>query len=177
MVDFRDLERFAKGISRGFHPAVSINVNRSEVGLLMMLSEEKRRPFKHYGSRLHMEKSSFSYIVDLLVLKELVIKVEDENDKRRKSIELTQQGKSIVDELKTQHQTYVNEKLSVFSKEELKELEEAVKVVKKLGEKLRQVNEREHDDRGHRDDLHRSDHPKGPRRPPMEYRGPRREHK
>ena len=85
MVDFRDLERFAKGISRGFHPAVSINVNRSEVGLLMMLSEEKRRPFKHYGSRLHMEKSSFSYIVDLLVLKELVIKVEDENDKRRKS--------------------------------------------------------------------------------------------
>lgn len=155
MLDFKSLERFSKRLSRGFHPTVNVKVNRTEVQLLMMLQKDKDMPFKHYGSRLHMEKSSFSYIVDLLVLKDLVVKVEDEADKRRKTLELTDKGVELVNELEQQHKTYIDEKLSVFSEEEREELKNAVSVIHELGKKLKGNDKGDHMRRRHHDGPHR----------------------
>lgn len=132
------LERFHKDVKRDFHPAVTTKINRSEMDLLLVLNEVPNQPFGFYGHHIHLEKSSFSYIVDLLVLKELVVKVEDENDKRRKTLELTNKGKNIVQELQTQYETYYQNRIGIYSKEELKELEEAVIVIKKLSKKMKE---------------------------------------
>lgn len=154
MLDFKELERFAMGIKRGFRPSVSIKVNKSEVDLLMLVSRKPDRSFREYGRRIHLEKSSFSYIVDLLVLKELVVKVEDEEDKRRKTLRITEKGEDLVKELGKQRDDYINEVLSVLSKDEKEELEKAVATVKKLNGKIRETR---HNDRRH----HREEFPKG----------------
>ena len=89
-------------------------------------------------SYIHLEKSSFSYVVDLLVLKELVISVEDENDKRRKTLELTSKGKKIVEELNNQYEEYYTRRMSIFSEEEINELKESMVVIKRLSKKMKE---------------------------------------
>ncbi|GEM_PF-1855663 len=131
------LERFHKDVKRDFHPAVTTKINKSEMDLLLVLNEMPNQPFGFYGHHIHLEKSSFSYIVDLLVLKELVIKIEDENDKRKKTLELTSKGREIVHELTTQYEDYYQKRISIYSKEELKQLEDAVSVIKVLSRKMK----------------------------------------
>lgn len=131
------LERFHRDVKRDFHPAVKTKINRSEMDLLLVLHEVPNQPFRFYGHHIHLEKSSLSYIVDLLVLKELVIKIEDVNDKRKKTLELTSKGLDIVHELISQYDEYYQKRISIYSKEELMKLKEAVSVIKVLSKKMK----------------------------------------
>jgi len=131
------LERFHKDVKRDFHPAVTTKINRSEMDLLLVLNEVPDQPFGFYGHHIHLEKSSFSYIVDLLVLKELVEKVEDQDDKRKKTLVLTKKGKKIVEELEKQYEEYYTKRISIFSEEELVALEQSVAVIKRLSKKMK----------------------------------------
>ena len=131
------LERFHKDVKRDFHPAVSTKINRSEMDLLLILNEVPNRPFRFYGHHIHLEKSSFSYVVDLLVLKGLLVKSEDVNDKRKKMLELTSKGQEIVRELNTQYDDYYEKRINIYSEEELKQLKEAVAVIKILSKKMK----------------------------------------
>ena len=131
------LERFHKDVKRDFHPAVTIKINKSEMDLLLVLNEVPKQPFRFYGRHIHLEKSSLSYIIDLLVLKELVIKIEDVNDKRKKTLELTSKGLEIVEELNTQYDDYYKNRISIYSEEELVKLKEAVAVIKVLSKKMK----------------------------------------
>ena len=131
------LERFHKDVKRDFHPAVTTKINKSEMDLLLILHEKPNQPFKFYGHHIHLEKSSLSYIVDLLVLKELVIKVEDVDDKRKKTLELTSKGLKIVQELVSQYDDYYKKRISIYSEEELLKLKEAISVIKVLSKKMR----------------------------------------
>jgi DNA-binding MarR family transcriptional regulator len=165
MLDFKELERFSRDMKRGFRPHVSEKVNRSEVDLLMLVSRDPNQSFRRYGKHIHLEKSSFSYIVDLLVLKGLVVKIEDEEDKRRKTLEITEKGEALVKELGQQRDAYIEKRLSIFTKEEIDELENVVKVTEKYGEKLRKAFPYE-DERPHR----------RKRQPDLEYRSHHRHH-
>lgn len=131
------LERFHKDVKRDFHPETTIKINGSEMDLLLVLNEVPNQPFGFYGHHIHLEKSSFSYVVDLLVLKGLVEKEEDELDRRRKTMILTPSGKAIVNELNKQYDAYYQNRMSIFSEEELNELKEAVELIKGLSRKMK----------------------------------------
>lgn len=141
------LERFHKDIQRDFRPEVSIKINKSEMDLLLVLNEVPDRPYGFYGHHIHLEKSSFSYVVDLLVLKGLVIKIEDGEDRRRKSLQLTPKGISLLNEITNQYEEYFQKAMSVFTTEELVDLENAVETIRKLSKKFRDqldLNDRRH---------------------------------
>lgn len=131
------LERFHKDVIKDFRPETSVKINRSEMDLLLVLSEVPNRPFGFYSRHIHLEKSSFSYIVDLLVLKGLVEKEDDELDRRKKTLILTKSGCNIVAELNTQYDTYYNKRMSIFSDEELKDLHQSLVIIKGLSRKMR----------------------------------------
>lgn len=80
------------------------------------------------------DKSSMTYQIDGLVKRELVKRVEDENDRRNKRIFLTEKGK----ELQTMLQSWVAElyEQSVTGIDE-KELDTALAMVKKMNENLK----------------------------------------
>lgn len=148
------LERFHKDVKREFRPSTSVKINRSEMDLLLVLSRVAEKSFRFYGRHIHLEKSSFSYVVDLLTLKDLVSKEENEQDKRRKSLKLTSKGEQIVNELKEQYEAYYENRMSIFNSDELTELETAVKTIDELSQKLR----RHMDSKGERDELKRHKH-------------------
>lgn len=131
------LERFHKDVKRDFHPATSIKINRSEMDLLIILNEVPNKSFKFYGHHIHLEKSSFSYVVDLLAIKGFVIKEEDELDKRKKTLVLTEAGKNIVNELNHQYEAYYQQRMSIFNETELSELKKAVKTIDAMSKKLK----------------------------------------
>lgn len=138
MSDYKEFERFSRDLKRGLKPAVSVKVNKSEVDLLMLVSRMPNHPFRHYARMIHLEKSSFSYVVDLLVLKGLVEKVEDPEDKRRKSLVITDKGNELVKELGKERDEFISNRLSVLTDEEKVELDQALETVKRLGEKIRE---------------------------------------
>lgn len=147
------LERFHKDVKRDFHPETTIKINRSEMDLLIILNEVPNKSFRFYGHHIHLEKSSFSYVVDLLVLKGLVTKEEDEFDKRKKTLNLTENGKNTVDELNKQYEAYYQRRMSIFNEKELSKLKEAVKLIDGMSKKLKKFidsdDNKEHFDRHH----------------------------
>ena len=74
--------------------------------------------------------------MDLLETKELVEKVDNVEDKRKKTLKLTVKGSNTVEGLEVQHHEFMQERLRIFSKEELSELKNAVETVERLGKKL-----------------------------------------
>lgn len=135
-INFRVLEKFSKDIERGFRPEVESKLNRNEVELLFLVKHKPNMPFREYGHILHLEKSSFTYLVDLLEAKELAVKLEDEKDRRKKAIQLTDKGLKTVDVLEEQHHKFMQERFKVFSSEELANLKNAVEVIEKLEKKI-----------------------------------------
>lgn len=85
---------------------------------------------------MRLEKSSFSYLVDLLDTKKLIEKVEVEDDRRKKTIKLTLKGSEVIKNLQIQHHDFMQDRLSIFTSEELSELSNAVKIIEKLIKKL-----------------------------------------
>ena len=135
-INFKVLERFGKGIEKGFRPILEFKLNRTEIELLMLLEHKPDMPFKDYGRMIRLEKSSFTYLVDLLETKGLVNKIDDEDDRRRKYLEITQKGKDTVIKLKELHHEFMQERLKIFTETEIKELRKAVETIERLTEKL-----------------------------------------
>ncbi|MCD4826379.1 MAG: winged helix DNA-binding protein [Acholeplasmataceae bacterium] len=135
-INFRVLEKFSKDIERGFRPEVEFKLNRNEVELLSLVKHKQELPFREYGRILHLEKSSFTYLVDLLEAKDLIVKLEDENDRRKKAIQLTDKGVKTVEILEEQHHEFMQERFKLFNDEEFEQLKTAVKVIEKLLKKL-----------------------------------------
>ena len=135
-MNYMEFEKFHRDLRKGFKPSTHIRVNPSEVALLKSLEKEPNMSFKFYGRHLKLEKSSFSYIVDLLEIKGLVAKEEDKEDRRRKSLELTEKGKALVEELNQEFEVYLEKRFEHFSKEDLEDLENAYDIIRRLNKEL-----------------------------------------
>lgn len=133
---YKEFEKFSRNLSRGFRPNLDEKLNPSAIHLLARISHKEDLPIFAYGKMLRLEKSSMSYLVDLLEAKDLVLKKEDPHDRRRKSLVLTDKGKTVAKDLKEQHKEFLNEKLSVFDENQLAKLAEAYETVLKLGKIL-----------------------------------------
>ena len=144
-INFKVLERFGKGIEKGFRPILKFKLNRTEIELLMLLEHKPGMAFKDYGKIMRIEKSSFTYLVDLLETKELINKIDDEEDRRRKYLELTQKGKDTIIKLKELHHEFMQERLKIFSEAELKDLKNAVETIERLAKKLPERPKEERD--------------------------------
>lgn len=128
--------KFAKYFKKGFKPNTTPKLNPSEVELLVAVKRQPNMPMFFYGRVIKLEKSSMSYLMDLLEVKKLVMKLENPEDKRRKSLVLTETGEKMVLELKKQHGAFVKERLEIFTEEEKIKLNTAYGILLDLDKKL-----------------------------------------
>ncbi len=138
MKDFFEIhlfEKFTRDILKEFKPETEKRFNRSEVELLTVLAKEKGKPFRHYGKRVKLEKGSFTYLVDLLVEKGLVLKIIDQFDRRKKTLDLTEKGNKMVEDVNRQFVEYIEKKFEVFNEEDLKSLDLAFNIIERLDKK------------------------------------------
>lgn len=156
-------DKFAKYFKKGFKPETNPKLNPSEVELLIAAKRHPNKPLFFYGRIIRLEKSSMSYLIDLLEVKNLIEKLDDKEDKRRKSLVLTQTGEKIVEELHKQHKEFVLKRLEVFTEAEQEKLDEAYAILLELESKLEE-NRKKHPDFKEPDGRFRPRVERGPRK-------------
>ncbi len=159
--DFNVLIKFTHDVRRGFRLEIEPPLNHKETELLVLLSKVEGKPMFEYGKMVGLERGSFTYLVDLLRDKDLIIRVANKEDKRKKSLQLTEEGKEVVKEIEIQHKEYLSSRLEKFGEQDYKDLEEAIETIARLQEKLPKLP-------------HSHRHLRGDERPP---RGGRRPHR
>lgn len=135
-MDIKLLDKFSRTIMHTFKPEVEIDLKPKEYHLITMLMEKPNRPLHEYAHHIGLEKGSFTYLVQVLELKGLLTRLDDENDRRKKTLILTEKGKELAITLDEQFNAHINDKLSVLTRSERDKLDESFKTIKSILPKL-----------------------------------------
>lgn len=136
MIDFGALNRIGRDVRKGFEPKLDIKLRNKEVHLLSMIQKHPNEPFSFYSERLGLERSSFSYVAEILEIKGLIIRKNSKDDKRAKILTLSETGIALTDDIERQFQLYLENLLSILSEKELNDVDKAVEVIKKIMSKV-----------------------------------------
>lgn len=136
MIDFGALNRLGRDIRKKFEPKIDKKLRNREVHLISLIKKHPEEPFVFYSERLGLERSSFSYLAEMLELKGLIKRKNSDKDKRTKILVLTEEGCNLADEIEKQFQEYLVDLLKKLSKSEYKKLDSAVELVKKMMDKI-----------------------------------------
>lgn len=107
----------------------SYGLNPTEFGTLELLYHQGEQPMTSICEKLLMANSSITYVIDKLVEKELVKRVVSTFDKRSNLIDLTDQGRSLLDAIFPKHRETIEEVFSVLTDEELEVTKELLKKI------------------------------------------------
>lgn len=136
------LSKFVHELKKGFRPHLDVKLNKKEVEVLSLVSRHPNSPMNKVGRIVGLERGSFTYLVDLLEAKGYVKRSEVDEDKRKKTLALTDAGSVIAEQIKEQHNIFIENKFVAYDEEERKELQGAIDVLDKLFEKLPKTPDR-----------------------------------
>lgn len=124
----------------GFKPLEEVNplgLNKTQGKTLFILHSEEEMNMSRFCRILNMEKGSFTSVIDSLVDKDLVLRQRDNDDRRKVYIRLSEKGKDYIEKEIDIMISYIENKLSVLSKEDLSSFIQAIdnlsEITKKLG--------------------------------------------
>jgi len=135
-MDFSLFRQFDEVIKRGFEPSVEVDLRPREVHLLTLLDREPNKPLRFYARHVHLERGSFTYLIENLEMKGFVKRQTDELDRRHKTAILTAEGQQLVAKLSQEFNDYQDKLFQVFSEQDLADLDQALTTVKRLLPKL-----------------------------------------
>ena len=114
----------------------SYQLNTSEFGTLELLYNRGSQPMQSIASRLLMANSSMTYTIDKLESKKLILRKQDETDRRVMMVELTLEGKNFFEVIFKHHVEALTEMYGHLSDDELKIL---IQTLKKVGYKAKEI--------------------------------------
>jgi len=137
----RDLLKSMGEVRNTLRQYISVRIKEEGVDITFELLEILAYLYKKDGMNqqeiadvMLKDKSSMTYQIDGLVKRDLVKRMEDENDRRNKLIFLTEKGKGLQDVL----QSWVAELYDKSVKDvDMKEMDRALALVQKMNENLR----------------------------------------
>jgi len=130
------LPKFLRILSHGYKPVNNHDLNSTEGKTLMFVFQNEGQPMKSYCEKIDLETGSFTYAVDKLEEKGLVMRQSDECDRRIRVLMLTEKGRSVANSLKRQFDDYVNSKLNRLTDHDRKRLVEAMTIIKETSIQL-----------------------------------------
>ncbi len=86
-------------------------------------------PVNSIGPKVHLNPGSISVAVDRLYTRGLVFRVEDETDRRVRTVSLTPEGRKIITEAYQQHAALIHDLFAPLTPREKRELERLLKTV------------------------------------------------
>lgn len=140
MIETRILSQFDREIKQDFAPTLNIDLNPREVELILLAYKFPGAPMGYYGRAIGMEKGSFTYLCELLIEKDLIVRQENPKDSRSKLLILTDQGNSIAEIIRKQLDLYLFNRLKVFTEYELCQLQYAIDTIKHLSRQFHERN-------------------------------------
>lgn len=107
----------------------SYGLNPTEFGTLEFLYHRGEQPMNSICEKLLMANSSITYVIDKLVEKELVKRVVSTFDKRSNLVDLTDQGRYLLDAIFPKHQKTIEDVFNVLNDGELEILKDLLKKI------------------------------------------------
>lgn len=98
---------------------------------LQWLYEHKQLTIGELSKRLYLAYSTTTDIIDKLEQKELVLRIQSEEDKRVFHVKLLEKGTDLIDEVVYARQSYTDELLSVMNEEDKIKFNEALEIMLK----------------------------------------------
>jgi len=113
-----------------------LDLNKTQKKTLFILQSDEEMNMSRFCRILNMEKGSFTSVIDSLIDKDLVLRQRDNNDRRKVYIRLSKKGRDYVEKAVDIISSYIENKLSVLSKEDLSSFIQAIDTLSKITKKL-----------------------------------------
>lgn len=168
-MNYRIFQKFSESIMRGFRPELPAKIRPREIHLIKLIDSDPKEPMHFYAEHIGLEKGSFTYLVDVLEDKGVLNKISEGEDKRRKTLALTELGNQYLADLKEQFDKYLEVAFADFTEEDKKNLEFSYKTITELARKLPKAEKPKH-----RRPFPHDRHPNGPIPGGPEKRFPKR---
>ncbi|WP_239749446.1 MarR family transcriptional regulator [Mammaliicoccus sp. H-M34] len=98
---------------------------------LQWLNEHQQLTIGELSKRLYLAYSTTTDIIDKLEQKELVLRIQSEEDKRVFHVKLLEKGTALIDEVVYARQSYTEDLLSVMKEEDKIKFNEALEIMLK----------------------------------------------
>lgn len=112
----------------------SYNLTLSQFGILETLYHIGSMCQKQLSNKILKSTANITTVIDNLEKRSLVKRIRQEADRRYITVELTEQGKKLIEEIFPEHVKHINDEMSILSNDEKLEL---TKLCKILGKKKR----------------------------------------
>lgn len=113
-------------------------ITRAQLGILFTLKPDKRLTVTELGKILKVAKPNITTLIDRLVELKFVSRKEGRSDRRICLIELTEKGSAVLEGFQQKFKTHVLSGLWNLDTNDLKELRDSLKVMKKILDKIPQ---------------------------------------
>jgi DNA-binding MarR family transcriptional regulator len=117
-------------------PDSSVKLNHTQWKTLFILSFIEKPSMSQMCKSINLEKGSFTSVVDGLIEKELVCRIQDPSDRRKILLELTEQGRELVIKGKKNMGMHIQSKLDALEPGDVKKLFNALADILTIAEKL-----------------------------------------
>jgi MarR family transcriptional regulator, 2-MHQ and catechol-resistance regulon repressor len=125
------LSRAYKAINEHVNKAIQTKgLNPTEFAVLELLYHKGDQPMQQIGGKILLASGSITYVVDKLEQKGLLRRIACPNDRRVTYAQITEQGKTFIEEIFPEHAKQIDTLMSSLSDSE-KTL--AIDLLKKLG--------------------------------------------
>jgi MarR family transcriptional regulator, organic hydroperoxide resistance regulator len=111
-------------------------ISKQQIELLFRLNKEDGKLMSYYSEKMMIPKPNLTLIVDKLIEEGLIVRVFDPNDRRVVILKITDKGREYLYEFKERVKQQMVEKLDIFSNTDIKRLNELIKEMKVIFEKM-----------------------------------------
>lgn len=126
------LARAADSINNRLNSRISsYNLTISQFGILEALYHMGSMCQKQLSDKILKSTANITTVIDNLEKRALVKRIRQEADRRYITVELTEKGKKLIQDIFPEHVKYINEELSILSAEEKLKLKTLCKIVGK----------------------------------------------
>lgn len=139
---FDILLQFDERYKKGFHPRTKTRLKPRELDLLVLLYKDPNHIMHFYAEKVHLEPGSFTYLTDVLEDKRLLNKLDNDMNKREKTLVLTKQGNELAKDIVSQMEIYIESIMNVYTENEKKRLIDAMTILEELIHKLPEIERR-----------------------------------
>ncbi|WP_445322326.1 MarR family winged helix-turn-helix transcriptional regulator [Paenibacillus sp. IHBB 10380] len=108
----------------------SYGLNSTEFGVLDLLYHKGPQPLQKIGERVLISSGNITYVADKLQKKNLLIRIASPDDRRVIFADLTEEGRSFIEQMFPQHQKVLVNAVKGLNEAEKKD---AIVLLKKLG--------------------------------------------
>ena len=109
----------------------SYNLTISQFGILEALYHIGSMCQKELSDKILKSTANITTVIDNLEKRNLVKRIRQEADRRYITVELTEKGKKLIQEIFPEHVKHINEEMAILSKDEKLKLKNLCKIVGK----------------------------------------------